>query len=357
MEKINYSKLKDIDIKNKRVFLRADLNVPLKNKKILQDYKLEKILPTIDYILKNNGKIILATHIGRPDAKGHTNFFDESLTTKILVPWFKKKGYRIRYEIDLEKAKILSKENFDEILLLENLRFFNGEKGNIQEKEKFANILKEAADIYVNDSFALAHRDDTSVTLLSKKFKIKAIGLLVQKEISELNKIKNNPEQPFLVILGGNKLKTKLPLIKNLILKENNKPSCIIIGGAIAKDMKNENDLLKKAKENNINILLPIDNCKNDIGSKTIELFIQEINKAKTIFINGTMGIYEKEESQKGTKEILNAIANSSVYSVAGGGDCVAAIYMFGLEKEFDFLSTGGGATLAYLAGKKINVL
>lgn len=366
--------IEKLDLKGKRVFLRADLNIPISDKKILQDYKLEKIIPTIDYIIKNGGKVILATHIGRPKTAEHTNFFDIDLTTKILIPWFKNKGYKIRYEVDLEKAITVSKQNFSEetfnvgeILLLENLRFFNGEKGSPQEREKFATILRKTADIYINDAFALSHRDDTSVTLLPQKFEIKSIGLLTEEEISQLNKIKKDPEQPFVLILGGNKIKTKIPLLKNLIEKENDRPSSIIIGGAIADVFLDAKDLsktkynsdkeeiefaksfLEKAKENNIKILLPIDKLNLDIGPETIKMFCEEIKKAKTIFVNGTMGVYQKEDSQTGTKEILKSIANSNAYTVAGGGDCVAAIYMFELQNKFNFLSTGGGATLAFL--------
>ena len=350
------NKIENLNLKNKRVFLRADLNIPIQNKKISQDYKLEKIIPTIDYILKNGGKVILATHLGRPQAAGHTNFFDKDLTTKILVPWFENKGYKIKYEIDLEKAKTLSENRLDEILLLENLRFFNGEKGNLQERERFATILRELADVYVNDAFALAHRDDTSVTLLPQKFEYKAVGFLVGKEISQLNKIKQNPEQPFVVILGGNKIKTKIPLLESFIKKKSNRPASIIIGGAVAKDTTFLKDFLDKAKENDIKILLPVDDLNDDIGPKTIKLFCEEINKAKTIFVNGTMGIYENKESQTGTKEVLQAVANSNAYTVAGGGDCIAAIHMFNLQDKFDFLSTGGGATLAFLAGEKLNL-
>lgn len=365
--------LKELNLKGKRVFLRADLNVPLTSasvadKKILQDYRLEKILPTIDFIIKNGGKVILATHIGRPNPEKLTNYFDENLSTQILVPWFENKSYKVRYKIDLEKAKIYSHENFKEILLLENLRFFNGEQGTIQERETFALILKKLADVYVNDAFALAHRKDTSVTLLPKLFKEKAIGLLVAQEITQLTKIKKNVKQPFMVIIGGNKIETKIPLLNSFIQNKQQRPSVIIIGGAVANIFLNENkkinktekkfaqDFLKLAQEKNIKILLPIDKSKNDIGPKTIDLFSQEINNAKTIFINGTMGIYEDIKSQGGTKEILTAIGKSNAFTIAGGGDCVAAIYKFNLEDKFNFLSTGGGATLAFLANEKLNL-
>ena len=386
--------IKDLDLKHKRVFLRADLNVPLKDKKVLQDYRLKAILPTIDYIQKHGGKIILATHIGRPKAKEVTNFFDENLSTEIFLNWFTQNGYKIKFEKDLLDAQIQSKEDFSEILLLENLRFFNGEQGNREERLELAQLLTQLADVYVNDAFGLIHRDDTSVTLLPEMFDSsqKAIGLLIEKEIKELDKLKHSPEKPFVLVLGGEKIKDKIALLENF-LKETDKKrvDSIIISGAIAYTFLKtqgyevgkslvENDflefaqnMLSFAKSKNVNILLPLDHLVSennsfkihetpqipangfcvDIGPKTIELYKKEIFKAKTIFTNGTMGIYTKSESSKGSKEILQAITQSNAYTVAGGGDCVAAAFQFNLQDKFDFLSTGGGATLAYLSTEK----
>ena len=386
--------IKDLDLKSKRVFLRADLNVPLKDKKILQDYRLKAILPTIDYIQKHGGKVILATHIGRPKAKDVTNYFDENLSTEILLNWFTKNGYKIKHEKDLLEAQIKSKEDFNEILLLENLRFFNGEQGSKEERLELAELLTQLADVYVNDAFGLIHRDDTSVTLLPEMFDSsqKAIGLLIEKEIKELDKLKHNPEKPFALVLGGAKIKDKIALLENF-LKETDKKrvDSIIIGGAIAYTFLKaqghevgkslvENDflefaqnMLNLAKSKEVNILLPLDHLVSennsfkfhetsqipqngfcvDIGPKTIELYKKEIEKAKTIFTNGTMGIYTKPETSNGSKEILQAIAQSNTYTVAGGGDCVAAAFQFNLQDKFDFLSTGGGATLAFLSTEK----
>ncbi|MFH1644444.1 MAG: phosphoglycerate kinase [bacterium] len=349
--------IQNLDLKHKRVFLRADLNVPLKNKKISQDFKLQSILPTIDYILKNGGKVILATHIGQPNAKSQTNFFDENLSTKILVPWFKKNGYEIKYEIDLKKAELESKQNFKQILLLENLRFFNGEQ---EQNLEFAQLLSNLADIYINDAFGVSHRNDASVTLLPQLFdkNHKAFGFLIEKEIKNLTKLKQNPEQPFMLVVGGNKIKDKIPLLKNFINQKL--AQSILIGGAIAQPfLKKEgitNEIL--AQKNNAKIVLPtdfikIDNEDVDIGPESIKIFENEIKRAKTIFANGTMGIYEKEESENGTKQILNAIANSDAFTVIGGGDAVAATFMFDLSDKIDFLSTGGGAMLAFLSCEK----
>ncbi len=363
-------KIQDLDLEHKRIFLRADLNVPLKNRQILQDFKLNSILPTIDYILKNGGKVILATHIGRPDAKSQTNFFDENLSTKIIQNWFRQKSYKIKYEVDLKKAELESNQNFDEILLLENLRFFNGEQ---ETNLEFAKLLSKLGDIYINDAFGVCHRDDTSVTLLARQFdkKHKAFGFLIEKEIENLEKLKNNPKKPFILILGGNKIKDKIPLLKNFISQK--RVNSILIGGAIAnsflkaqsKDIdkskieensiKTAKEILESAQKNSIKVLLPKDfvkvNDENvDIGSETINFFDTEIKRAKTIFVNGTMGIYEREESANGTKQILERVANSNAFSIVGGGDAVAATFLFNFQKQMNFLSTGGGATLTFLS-------
>lgn len=393
--------IKDIDLKGKRVFLRADLNVSIKDGQIIDDFRLRQILPTINYIQENGGKVILATHIGQPDAHSRTNYFDEGLSTKIIQKWLEGAGYNVKYKIDLIKAEPFSHQDFDTILLLENLRFYNGEKGTPEERQKFAHLLKDLADIYINDAFALIHRNDCSITDLPKLFRPedKVFGFLIEKEIQELNKIKNNPTRPFMVILGGNKVETKINLLNNFLNQDkNNRPDSIIIGGAIAYtflasqgfDMGKSivekdyidfaKEFLEKAKDNNIKILLPVDHVANnnicdnkhcdkdaiakDIGPETIKLFSQEISKAKTIFINGSMGIYQEQVSRAGTKAILQAVTNPSlrqgfggqvtnVYKIAGGGDCVAAVNMFNLQDKFNFLSTGGGATLAYLASKE----
>lgn len=390
----NLNQITNINLNKKRIFLRADLNVPIKNKTILQDYRLEAILPTIDYIQKNGGKIILATHIGRPNPLSQTNFFDENLSTKIIAEWFAKKHYVIDYEIDLQKAIEKSSQHFSDILLLENLRFFNGE---ISTNIEFAQFLSQCADVYINDAFGTLHRNNTSITLLPKQFnpKNRTIGLLVKKEIEQLTVLKHNPKQPFIVILGGNKIKDKIEVLDQFLEQpKQNRVQTILIGGAIAntflkskekyigKSLIEEDSIiiahrfLEKAKKYNVKVLLPIDvlvaqeNSKQnpliytseaiaengiivDIGPQTTELFKKEICKAKTIFANGTMGIYTEESSLNGSYEILSSIAaNINAVSIIGGGDCVAATYMFKLENKINFLSTGGGATLKFLSSK-----
>lgn len=381
--------LKDINVKNKRVFLRVDLNVPIKDKKIANDHKFKAILPTIDYLLEQKAKIILATHIGRPKSQtmclGSDCFFDEQHSTKLLLPWFQDKNYNILHEADLLKAIEKSKQSNDTIVLLENLRLFKGEQ---ESSEHFAELLAQCSDIYINDAFGVIHRNDTSVTLLPQQFATehKAFGLLIEKELNELHKLK---EKPFVAVLGGSKIETKIKVINQLLEQPIQN---IIIGGLLSHvfllaqgisvgktKIKNietliplAQELLIKAKNKKIKILLPTDvqtvtklseapkiyplveipqnNMIVDIGPETIKQFSQAINSAQNIFFNGTMGIYEDPQYAIGTKAILEAIVQSKAYSILGGGDAVAAAYQFGLEQKFDFLSTGGGATLAFLA-------
>lgn len=376
--------LKTINFDKKSVFLRADLNVPLKNNLILDDYRLMAILPTIDYILQNNGKIILATHLGRP--KGHR---DESLSTTILIPWFKEHGYDIAFVQDPSHIASLPQGYPHKLLLLENLRFFPEEK---EGSSAFAQKLASLADIYINDAFGVMHRTDTSVTLLPEHFDAgnRGIGLLVEQEIATLNNLKIKPVQPFVLVLGGSKLTDKIAMIKQLLqASEEQRVKTILVGGLIAQaflraqgfttgvtpidetTIKTAQSILTMANTVGVTIMLPtdaylgiahdqrsrplaIDQIPNngnivDIGPKTIEAFSHMLAQAKTIFANGTMGIYENAAYAEGTKKVFQAIAQSSAFSVIGGGDATAAAHLFGVTDAIDFCSTGGGATLAFL--------
>lgn len=383
-----FPSIKTLNLNKKRIFLRSDFNIPVVEKRILQDFKLKASLPTIDHILKLGGKIVLGTHIGRPDAKSKTHFYDDELSTQILIPWFQNRGYKVEYEPDIIQAESKSHTKQSTILLLENLRFFNGEKEyNLQ----FAELLAKTADFYVNDAFGTIHREDTSVTLLAKQFdkSHRGFGFLVEQELDNLEKIRNNTSQNFVLVIGGIKLKDKLPLLKNFMQSnEHIKPKSIIVGGALGlaflrctktKSLIFDDETLVMADQikqiaalNKINLLLPVDQIivKNnkvevakisnitpdvdciDIGPETINLFAQEIKKAEVIFCNGTMGIYTEKDAQNGTCKILQAIADSKAFKVIGGGDATAAACMFGFENKINLLSTGGGATLKYLGCK-----
>src|SRR5579859_1786981 len=306
------SQLPQANLTKQRVFLRADLNVPLINGTMTNDYRCKAVQPTVDLILKKGGTIILATHLGRPQG------FDESLSSKHLVPWFENHGYTIHFEPNIDKAVTRSKELKKEIILLENMRFFEGEKN--QEKA-FAQLLASTADYYVNDAFALLHRNDTSITLLPQLFNVakKTIGLLIEKELKELNKLLQSPEQPFLLIVGGGKVHDKLPLLFNLLRSVKIILLCPAIVFTFSKALGKEvgkslidatqieacKDFLSKAHKQGVTIVFPKDYqvAYNDfygalsyttsdlipptsvgisIGPKTEDLFRSYILRSKT---------------------------------------------------------------------------
>jgi len=309
------SQLPTFDLNKKRVLLRADLNIPLKDGTITHDHRLKALTPTLDLIQKKGGKIILATHIGRPRNA------NPALSTKNLIPWFKSNNYSIKHEPDLTKAYTKSFDDFATILLLENMRFFPGEKNADPD---FARALAQLGDYYVNDAFALAHRNDTSVTLVPQLFPSdkRTVGLLVEHELEELNTFITSKQQPFVVVIGGGKAADKLPLLYNLIDQVDTILLCPAIvftflkaqGIPVGKSLVDDsalslcNALLKKAQQHNVKIVFPVDYqiahnsiegplsyvsgdtiSKNDIGisvgPKTIELFLPYIQEAqKNIF-------------------------------------------------------------------------
>lgn len=378
------SKLNEAEFYNKRVFLRVDLNVPLLNDKIVNDARLNAILPTLNLLIKKGARIVLATHIGRPEG------YDKSLSTELLLNWFCERNYNITFVNNLECAQeYINKAERGQIILLENLRFYKQEQ---ELDEQFATELKKLADYYVNDAFGLIHRNNTSITLLPKLFdkENKTIGLLIEKELEALSYLKHNAQKPFILILGGGKVKDKLPLLKALInkvdvillcpatcftfLKALNKP----VGKSLVDDTEINLalEILNLAHEKSVKIVFPVDYLvaldsyagplcyvKADnfpdnaigisIGQETIDLFKQEIFKAKTIFLNGAMGLRERPETYSGLRSLLQTIAQSIAYSVIGGGGSVAAVYQYGLESAINFCSTGGGAALAYLIYKE----
>ena len=377
------SKLPTWPLNNTRVFLRADLNIPLVDQKIANDFRLRALLPTLNFLLEHGAKVVLATHIGRPN--GH----DPNLSTKILVPWFEKQGYTIIHTESIEKAQHIELKP-SQILLLENLRFFPGEKNH---DAAFAKQLASLADCYVNDAFGIVHRADTSVTLLAQEFQPeqRTIGFVIEKELDMLNTLIQNPEQPCIAILGGGKVTDKIPLMQGMMSKIQAILLCPAIvftfakalGKPVGKSLVDDTaleictEIINQAQKQNIRLVLPIDyqvadksiegplttiEAKNfpengigiSIGPKTIELFSQEIQHAQTIFFNAAMGFTHRPETMKGTHAILKAIAHATGTSVIAGGDSVAAAQQIGIEDHIDHLSTGGGATLAYLSGQEL---
>ncbi len=380
------SKLPNLNLTDKHILLRADLNVPMKNGSIAHDFRILKLLPTIDSILNNGGNIILITHIGRPKKP------DASLSTKLLVPWFEKHGYTLIFSPTLEDAQSKIKEG-NRFILLENLRFFPGEQGKDQ---TFAKNLASLGDYYVNDAFATMHRDDASITLVPQLFSPdqKTIGLLAEQELKKLSTIQHNPARPFALIIGGGKVETKIPLLSHLIDKIDMLFLCPAIvfsflkaqGESVGKSLINPTaldqckDMLKAAQERNIPVFFPIDylvamntfdgplsqvpanefpenGVGVSIGSQTVDLFAQNFNKAKTILYNGLMGDIGRPETIESACALFKAMTHTKAHTIIAGGDSVAAAQECSVLDTIEWCSTGGGATIAYLSGERLSGL
>jgi len=377
--------LKDLDFQEKKVFLRVDFNVPLDEKsEIRDDTRIKAALPTINYLLEQKAKLTIASHLGRPGGQ-----FDPKLSLK---PVARRLSEYIPPEVllapdvigeEVTKTKRELKEN--QVLLLENLRFNPGEKAN---DPSFAQQLAQDIDYYVNDAFGACHRAHASVVGITDHVEKSAAGFLVEKEVEYLSKAIHAPRKPYLAILGGAKVSDKIPIIENLL----NKADDILIGGAMAytffKALGNEVgrsrieedktdlalSLLEKAKAKGVHIYLPEDHIVAtaidpnaeaktvdsfpfsaevmglDIGPKTTQKYQYIIAKAHTIFWNGPMGVFEIEQFSQGTMKIAEAVANSTALSIIGGGDSIAAVYKAGVSDKISHISTGGGASLEFLA-------
>lgn len=382
MKIYNQTKIKSIrniikGLAGKTILLRADLNVPIKNDQIKNDFKIIAILPTLRYLLRHNSKIVIITHV---DKKNKAEPIAEKLA-HIL-------GHKILFINgcvgERVKSAIKKAEN-KSIIFLENLRFNPGEEKN---EKKFAKSLAQLADIYINDAFAVSHRNHASVSII-KKYLPSFAGPLLEKEILNLNKVLN-PKQPLISIIGGAKIETKIALIKRLARKSQK----VLIGGALANNfiaaygfeignsmadkgsIKIAVALSKKYK----NIILPIDvitakSIKSkivevkpvnqvskddiilDIGPQTIKLFVNFIRHANTIIWNGPLGYFENEHFKHGTLSIARFVATRSsgkAFGVVGGGETIEALKMSKMEDYIDWISTGGGAMLTYLGGEKM---
>ena len=379
------SLLPQMDLKNKTVLLRADLNVPLEDGSILNDFRLKALLPTLHLLSQKEARVLLVTHIGRPKNK------ENNLSTKHLVSWFNEHHYDVIFAKSIEEAQnLLQSKSF---IILENIRFWDEEK---TADKSFARELKNITEYYVMDAFGVAHRNDTSLTVLPDLYEPekRTIGLLVEKELKELNKLIEAPGKPFIMYLGGAKIKTKLPLLENMLDKIT---TCALLPplsftfqkaegtptgtSLVDKTLISESHkILEKAKDLNITILLPPDymvaktwedktrlisaHSFSDqemgitIGPKTINLYAKEAQHSHTIFINGLPGDMRYPDSLEGAHNLcLEICASSLAYKVAAGGDTVSIIQEFKLDVCFDFLSTGGGATLTYLSGKELSGL
>ena len=365
--------LKDQDLSNKNVVLRLDLNVPIQDKRVLDSTRISASVPTIKYLLDKNCKVLLTSHLGRPEE----GKFDINLSMR---PVAEKLSEILNHEIDLIDS-LSSSDIFNttQIQLLENLRFLVGEKDN---NEELGNQLANKGDVYIFDAFGTSHRKQSSTHSAIQQAKFSCAGLLLEKEINSLNKALTSIESPFTAVIAGSKISTKLELIAHL----NSKADFIIVGGGIANTFLKsqgfnvgeslvENDMIEIAEElfNSSKIILPnkvivadsIDSnyptIKNiDSVSSSDKIFdinlssnMSEILKSsKTILWNGPIGVFEKEPFQKGTHQLATTIAKSKAFSLAGGGETIAAINKFINKDEVSYCSTGGGAFLEYMEGK-----
>ena len=365
--------LKDQDLSNKNVVVRLDLNVPIQDKQIIDSTRIISSVPTIQYLVNKNCKVLLISHLGRPEEGKLDQDFSMS-------PVAEKLSEILNHEIDLidslESSDIF---NTTQIQLLENLRFLIGEKDN---NEKLGNQLANKGDVYIFDAFGTAHRKQASTHSAIQQAKFSCAGLLLEKEINSLNKALTSIENPFTAVIAGSKISTKLELIAHL----NSKADFIIVGGGIANTFLKsqgfgvgeslvENDMIEIAKElfNSSKIMLPnkvivadsidsnssttknIDSvCGSDkIFDINLRSNMSEILKnSKTILWNGPIGVFEKEPFQKGTHQLAKTIAGSEAFSLAGGGETIAAINKFINKDEVSYCSTGGGAFLEYMEGK-----
>lgn len=385
---INKKTVKDIDLNGKRVIMRVDFNVPLDNERnITDDTRIRAALPTIEYVLSKNTKLILMSHLGRP--KGQVKE-DLRMTPvgKRLSELLGKEVIVTKDAIGEETEKIVSGMQTGDVVLLENLRFHKEEEENDPE---FAKKLASYADIYVNDAFGTAHRAHASTEGITKYLPAVA-GFLMEKEINFLGKLLYQPDKPYIAIIGGAKVSTKIGVLEKLLEKVDT----LIIGGGmcytflkakgfeVGKSLVETDkvnlafELIKKADEKGVNFMLPVDHLvveevsENsrprtvdtnsipqdmigvDIGPKTIKAYKKEIKKGKTIFWNGPMGVFEIDKFAKGTTQIAKALASSKGTTVVGGGDSVAAVNKIGVADKITHVSTGGGASLEFLEGKEL---
>jgi 3-phosphoglycerate kinase len=385
----NKKTIEDIDVSKKKVLVRVDYNVPLDDDlNVTDDTRIKLSLPTIDYLIKRDAKVILMSHLGRPKGKVEPELRMDPVAKRFEdITGINIKKFDQVYS-DKIKDYIDNKMSFGSVVLLENLRFDPGEKEN---DERLAKSLASLAEIYVNDAFGAAHRAHASVVGVTRYLPSVA-GFLMKKENEVLSSMLESPARPFIAILGGSKVSSKIPVIRNLL----DKVDSLLLGGgmtytflraqnyevgkSICEDGQIEfaREMLELAKRNNINFLLPIDvvvakEFDNDadrkivsiesipvdwmgldIGEKSIELFAREIAGAKTIFWNGPVGVFEWENFTNGTRSIARAVADSQAVTVAGGGDTITALNKYKLYSKISHVSSGGGAAMEFLEGREL---
>lgn len=396
---MNKQTIDDLDLKGKRVLMRVDFNVPLTDdKKVADDKRINAALPTIQKVLNDGGKAILMSHLGRPNGTVNPEFS--------LAPVAERLGELLHKQVSFapdcvgdEVEKMVAEMKDGDVLLLENLRFHpeeegkkDGEKMAKEDRQWFIDGLAKLADVYVSDAFGTAHRAHASMAGVPEKLGQGASGYLMKKELEYFAKVFDNPERPLLAILGGAKVSDKILVIDNLLEKVDS----LIIGGAMAytflkakgvpvgvsrveeEFVDKAKDYLAKAEDKGVTLLLPVDHIVApefpsgdsaegdvtdgeaipdgtmglDIGPETLDLYIKEVKKSKTVVWNGPMGVFEVKGFDHGTYGLAEAIANADVVSVVGGGDSASAAKKSGYGSKFSHISTGGGASLELMEGK-----
>lgn len=385
---LNKKSVKDIDVAGKKVLVRCDFNVPLnENKEITDENRINGAMPTINYLVEAGAKVILCSHLGRP--KGEFNMKYSLAPVAKRLSEILGKEVKMAEDVIGDSAKALAADLKDgDVILLENVRFHKEEEKNDPE---FSKALASLAEIYVNDAFGTAHRAHASTAGVADYLPA-VCGFLIQKEIEIMGKALSNPDRPFTAILGGAKVSDKIGVIENLLEKVDS----LVIGGGMAytflkaqghsigtsiceeEKLDLARDLMKKAEEKGVKLLLPhssvvaTEYSKDaehkevlsedipdgwmglDIGQSTIDLFSEEVKKAKTIIWNGPMGVFEFPAFAKGTTEVARAVASADATTIIGGGDSAAAVIQLGYGDKMTHISTGGGASLEFLEGLEL---
>jgi phosphoglycerate kinase len=390
---MNKLTIRDLDVQGKRVLMRVDFNVPIKDGTVTDDTRIEAALPSINYVLENGGSLVLMSHCGRPKGEKNMEFTLKPAADR-LAELVDAKVTLAPDVIGPEVKALVDGLQAGEILVLENVRFYKEEEGKgctPEEQDAFAKELASYGDVYVSDAFGTAHRAHASMAVVTKYIDQCAAGFLLEKEIQYLGQTLEAPEKPFVAIIGGAKISGKIDVVTNLM----DKCDAILIGGgmaytfykamgkAIGGSLLEEDkvqlagDILKQAEEKGVKLLLPVDNIEADafsadantkvvgdsiedgwlaldIGPQTIELYCNEVAGAKTVVWNGPMGCFEMEPFARGTFAVCEAVAHSDSVSIIGGGDSVSAVKKSGVADRMSHVSTGGGASLEFMEGKQL---